>query len=175
MFDPFQETLFSAIRDDSTLHVCASFRFIPQMFDMFLDAPLASYRSPDSCSFTTLLYNQYKPGVMAVGCSNHSIQLFSTNNRGFSDLFSTLYHPSAENQITPPSLIETEFDIRDISWNSQNPSDFHHSVSPVDMLAACGMSDGNAVCVWDIRRPYVVTPTSHLDRCPITFWSSRSA
>ena len=60
---------------------------IPQMFDMSSDSPLASHRSPDSCSFTTLLYNQYKPGVMAVGCSNHSILLFSTANRNFADLF----------------------------------------------------------------------------------------
>ena len=148
---------------------------IPQMFDMSSDSPLASHRSPDSCSFTTLLYNQYKPGVMAVGCSNHSILLFSTANRGFADLFSSLYHPSADIQITPPSLIETEFAIRYISWNPQNPSDFCHASSPVDMLAACGMSDGNAVCVWDIRRPYVVAHAYPIDRCPTPCWNSRSA
>ena len=97
---------------------------IPQMFDMSSDSPLASHRSPDSCSFTTLLYNQYKPGVMAVGCSNHSILLFSTANRGFADLFSstvgrfagslsticftrstaageTALHPSEEKSISP--------------------------------------------------------------------------
>lgn len=139
--------------------------FIPQMFDMNYDSPLASYRSPDSCSFTTLLYNQYKPNVMAVGCSNHSIQLFSTTNHGFSDLFTSYSIPSAESQTIPPSLIETDFDIRDISWNAQNPSDFCHTPSHKDMLAACGMSDGNAVCVWDIRRPYVVTSAYSIDLC----------
>lgn len=90
---------------------------------MFVDSPIASFRSTDSGSFTTLGYNAYKAGALAVGCSNHSILLFNTTDRQFAELYSSF---SSQDE-TPPSVIQTEFGVKDLSWSAQNPSRFWHS------------------------------------------------
>ena len=87
---------------------------------MFVDSPIASFRSTDSASFTTLGYNAYKADVLAVGCSNHSILLFDTKHRQFSELYASF---SSQGE-TPPSVIQTEFGVKDLSWSAQNPSWF---------------------------------------------------
>ena len=88
---------------------------------MFVDSPIASFRSTDSGSFTTLGYNAYKAGALAVGCSNHSILLFNTNDRQFAELYSSFSQGE-----TFPSVIQTEFGVKDLSWSAQNPSQFWH-------------------------------------------------
>ena len=69
---------------------------------------------------------------MAVGCSDHTIQLFNTSNHSFADLYSSLYHPrvstgdegesSSETTTEVPKCIETEFEVKHITWNARNPS-----------------------------------------------------
>lgn len=76
---------------------------------------------PANASFLTINYNPFKPSIMAAGCSDRSIQLFNTNNLSFSNLYSTLYHMKNEDAEIP-SCIETEFEVMDLSWNTQNPS-----------------------------------------------------
>lgn len=66
---------------------------------------------------------------MAVGCSNRSILLFSTANHTLSNLYSTLYHLPKDMEDNPPTGIETEFEIKDISWNPQNPSRYESLLS----------------------------------------------
>ena len=105
------------------------------MFDHRSSRPISTKTSASIASFNGIFYNQYKANIMAVGCSDHTIQLFNTGNHSFTDLYSTLYHPcttSAEDedlnngmseQATElPKCIETEFDVKHITWNSRNPS-----------------------------------------------------
>lgn len=70
------------------------------------------------------MYNPYKPNIMAAGCSDHSIQLLSATSNGYSNIYSTLYHYAEDTSLPPPSCIETEWEIKDVSWNPQNPSIF---------------------------------------------------
>ncbi|KAK8792487.1 hypothetical protein WA588_004983 [Blastocystis sp. NMH] len=130
-FDPFHDSLFSCICEDTTL--C--------LFDMASSQPLLKQTNDSNNSFLTIHYNPYKPNLMAASCSNHTIQLFNTNSHTLSNFFSTL-PPSHDHPL--PTAIETEFEVRDISWNPQNPY----------RLAACGIADGSGIYVWDVRSPY---------------------
>lgn len=119
---------------------------------MKLPNPVFNYTSETNSCFNTIHYNPYKPNILAVGCADRSIQLLSTAHKKLSNLYLTMNY--AENDsLSPPTCIETEFEIKDISWNPHNPG----SSSPaflVDVLAACGMSDSNPIGIWDIRRPF---------------------
>ena len=103
--------------------------------------PLFSYEA--SHALTTIHYNPYKPNVMAVGCSNRSILLFSTANHTLSNLYSTLYHLPKDMEDNPPIGIETEFEIKDISWNPQNPS---KCTSLLSSRHACSLRNGGLQC-----------------------------
>ena len=96
-----------------------------------MQQPVFSYTSETNTSFNTIHYNPYKSNIMAVGCTDHSIKLFSTQNNELTNLYSSFYHNTDHTTTTePPSAIETDFEVRDISWNPQNPSRFlhvHHS------------------------------------------------
>ena len=88
-----------------------------------MQQPVFSYTSETDTSLNTIHYNPYKPNIMAVGCTNHSIKLFSTQNNELTNLYSSFYHNTEDITTTePPSAIETDFEVRDISWNPQNPS-----------------------------------------------------
>lgn len=89
-----------------------------QLFDMASSQPLLKQTNDSNNSFLTIHYNPYKPNLMAASCSNHTIQLFNTNSHTLSNFFSTL-PPSHDHPL--PTAIETEFEVRDISWNPQNP------------------------------------------------------
>lgn len=106
-------------------------------------------------TITTIHYNPYKPNIMAAGTANKSILLFYTASHKLSNLYASFSHLPGQQDYCPEG-IRTEFEIKDISWNPQNPSTLlSFFLSPVDVLAACGMADGSAVAVWDIRRPFV--------------------
>ena len=103
------------------------------MFDNRSSRPISTKTSASTASFNGIFYNQYKANIMAVGCSDHTIQLFNTGNHSFADLYSTLYHPCtiadddenngvSEQATELPKCIETEFDVKHISWNARNPS-----------------------------------------------------
>lgn len=81
--------------------------------------PIVYYKSDRNTFFNTLHYNPYKPNILAVGCADRSIQLFSTRNRKLTSLYSSMNY--ADGNPTLPTCIETEFEIKDISWNPQNP------------------------------------------------------
>ena len=95
-----------------------------QLFDMASSQPLLKQTNDSNNSFLTIHYNPYKPNLMAASCSNHSIQIFNTNSRTLTNFFSTL-PASCDHPL--PTAIETEFEVRDISWNPQNPcsTEFH--------------------------------------------------
>ena len=133
--DPFHENCFSCIHENTSLlvKILTSSSITKQMFDRRSSRPISTKTSAGTASFNGIFYNPHKASIMAVGCSDHTIQLFNTANHSFADLYSTLYHPCAitedyenkgvsEQATELPKCIETEFDVKHITWNARNPS-----------------------------------------------------
>ncbi|CBK21204.2 LOW QUALITY PROTEIN: uncharacterized protein [Blastocystis hominis] len=131
-FDPFHPNHFCCIHDDKTI----------KLFDMASTSLNHIFCYEATGTITTIHYNPYKPNIMAAGTANKSILLFYTASHKLSNLYASFSHLPGQQDYCPEG-IRTEFEIKDISWNPQNPN----------VLAACGMADGSAVAVWDIRRP----------------------
>lgn len=72
-------------------------------------------------TITTIHYNPYKPNIMAAGTAGKSILLFFTASHTLSNLYASFSHLPGQQDYCPEG-IQTEFEIKDISWSPQNPS-----------------------------------------------------